>query len=220
MSEIEEITRRLARLEAVNEIENLMGRYAFSHSAYRDELIPAMFAERDDLVVEMPFGTFTGRDAARRAWAPPPAPPHTPARDLTGEYVEHLLTTPVIEVAKDGLTARAAWISPGAEAHHLGWVEGNPLRALWYWGRYSADFVLEDGTWKLWHFRLSSTFITDYEASFTDVAAQLSPPPLPPADENGPDAPPRGQVPYSPSWDPRELSLAPEPYDTFPDATD
>lgn len=214
MSELAEITRRLERLEAVHQIQNLMGRYAFYHSAYRDELIPAMFADREDLLVEMPFGTFSGGDAARRAWGSPPAP--VPPRDLTGEYVEHLLTTPVVEIAQDGFTARAAWISPGAEAHHLGWEEGNPLRGLWYWGRYSADFILEGGAWKLWHFRLSATFITDYEASFTDVAAQLSPPPLPPASEFGPDAPPRGQVPYSPGWDPRDLMLAPEPYDTFP----
>ncbi|MCC9173674.1 MULTISPECIES: nuclear transport factor 2 family protein [unclassified Arthrobacter] len=213
MSELADITRRLERLEAVHEIENLMGRYAFYHSAYRDDLIPPLFADREDLVVEMPFGTFTGPDAARRAWAPPPM--KAPSRDLTGEYVEHLLTTPVVEVAQDGRTASAAWISPGAEAHHLGWVEGNPLRALWYWGRYSADFVREDDAWRLWHFRLSATFITDYSASFTDAAAQLIPP-LPPYDENGPDAPPRGQVPYSPVWDPRELPLAPEPYDTFP----
>ncbi|MBP3042411.1 nuclear transport factor 2 family protein [Arthrobacter sp. zg-ZUI227] len=214
MSEFAEVVRRLERLEAVHEIENLMGRYAFYHSAYRDDLIPPLFADREDLVVEMPFGTFTGRDAARRAWAPPPM--KAPTRDLAGEYAEHLLTTPVVEVARDGRTARAAWISPGAEAHHLGWVEGNPLRGLWYWGRYSADFVREDDAWRLWHFRLSATFITDYSASFTDVAAQLSPPPLPPAGGNGPDAPPRGQVPYSPVWDPRELALAPEPYDTFP----
>lgn len=215
MSELAEITRRLNRLEAVTEIENIMGRYAFYHSAYRDELIPALFADRDDLVVEMPFGTFEGRDAATRVWAA--APMGMPARDLTGEYVEHVLTTPVVEVARDGLTAKAAWMSPGAEAHHFAWEEGNPLRAMWYWGRYSADFVVEGGVWKIWHLALSTTFVTDVTTSFADTAAQLTMPPMP-AGENGPDAPPRGQVTYSPGWDPQELALAPEPYDTFPGA--
>ncbi|TMR24943.1 nuclear transport factor 2 family protein [Nonomuraea turkmeniaca] len=216
MSDLAEVIRRVERLEAVHEIENLMGRYEFYHSAYRDEMIPPMFADRDDLMVEMPFGTFLGRDAALRVWAGVSAE-DAPPRDLTGEYVEHLLTTPVIEVARDGLTAKAAWISPGAEAHHFGWEDGNPLRGFWYWGRYAADFIRQNGVWKIWHMTLSTTFTTDYNSSYTDVEAKLSEPPIP-SGPHGPDAPPRRQVTYSPTWDPRALELAPEPYDTFPGA--
>ncbi|MBW4096291.1 MAG: nuclear transport factor 2 family protein [Acidobacteria bacterium] len=217
-SALAEVLDRIKRLEAVHEIQNIMGRYAYYHSAYSDHLIPALFAERDDLVVEMPFGTFTGADAAQRVWGRTSA--DAPPRDLTGEYAEHLLTTPVIEVSQDGDTAKAVWISPGAEAHHFGWEEGNPLHGMWFWGRYRADFIRVDGEWKVWHMTLSNTFVTDYNTSFTDDSARLPDPPVPPTtpDPNGPDAPPRRQVTYSPTWDPRALELAPEAYETFPGA--
>jgi hypothetical protein len=50
---------------------------------------------------------------------------------------EHCLTSPVIQVAKDGKTAKAIWFSPG--------VEGNQ----WAYGKYAIDFVKEDGQWKI-----------------------------------------------------------------------
>ncbi|TMR24941.1 nuclear transport factor 2 family protein [Nonomuraea turkmeniaca] len=213
MTDIADLELRIARLEAAREIENLMGRFESYHAAYRNELIPAMFADRDDLIIEMPFGTYLGRDAARRVWRGA-LTEDIPPTDLSGEYVEHLLTTPVIEVAKDGMTAKAAWISPGAEAHHFGWEEGNPLKAFWYWGRYNVDFIKEDGAWKIWHLTHSATFITDYHHSYAEPEHALSTPPAP-SGRHAPDAPPRGQVPYSPTFNPGDLPVAPEPYDTY-----
>lgn len=214
MTDLHELTRRIARLEAAHDISNLMGRIEFLHSAYRNDLIPQYFAARDDLVVEMPFGTYLGRDAAVRAWRGA-MQEGVPPQDLTGEYVEHLLTTPVIEVSPDASSARGSWISPGAEAHRLLWEDGAPLHGFWYWGRYDAEFVREEDGWKILRLTVSTTFISDYAHSYTSEEGRLSDPPLP-SGPHAPDEPPRAQVTYSPSWDPRALRLAPEPYDSAP----
>jgi hypothetical protein len=49
------------------------------------------------------------------------------------------LTTPVIEVAGDGETARAVWVCPGMEGMTPAWM------------KYGCDFKKQDGEWKIWH---------------------------------------------------------------------
>ncbi|MBW4095201.1 MAG: nuclear transport factor 2 family protein [Acidobacteria bacterium] len=213
MNDVNQFERRLFRMEAVHEVGNLMGRMEFYHSAYANEKIVPMFSTRPDTVIEFPFGRYVGHDAAERAFVGA-LDKDMPPRDLAGEYVEHLLSTPVIEVAADGKTAKAAWISPGAEAHHFGWIEGNPLHGFWYWGRYHAVFVYEEGQWRAWKLRNSATFISDYDQSYTK--GTLPRPPRP-GGEFAPDTDPRFQVYYSPSWDPKALTWAPEPYESYVD---
>ncbi|MCC9173667.1 nuclear transport factor 2 family protein [Arthrobacter sp. zg-Y859] len=213
MTDIAALERRISRTEAYIEISNIMGRIEFLHSAYANEPIVPYFSTRPDTVIELPFGRYTGSDAAQRCFVGA-LDEGLPPRDLSGEYVEHLLSTPVIEVADDLETAKAAWITPGAEAHHLGWVEGNPLHGFWYWGRYHLVFRKEDGAWKIWKYRNSLTFVADYYKSFTDGSLPRPPAPI---GNGGPDSAPRFQVEYTPSWDPKELVHAPEPYATFVD---
>lgn len=66
-------------------------------------------------------------------------------------YTIHTQTTPIIEVAGDGKTAKGLWYSPGiatAAVFKDGKVEtgGN-----WFMEKYAVDFVKEDGEWKIWH---------------------------------------------------------------------
>lgn len=206
-----ELEWRVARTEAYIEVSNIMGRIEFLHSAYENQAIVPFFSTHPETVIELPFGRYTGSDAAERAFVGA-LDESLPPRDLAGEYVEHLLSTPVIEVADDLQTVKAAWITPGAEAHHLGWVEGNPLHAFWYWGRYHAVFRKEEGDWKIWKYRNSATFISDYDQSY--VEGTLPRPPVP-SGNGGPDGAPRYQVYYTPEWDPRDLVLAPEPYESY-----
>jgi hypothetical protein len=63
----------------------------------------------------------------------------------------HTQTTPIIEVAGDGKTAKGLWYSPGIMANTAivnGKVE---VSGGWFWEKYGVDFIKEDGKWKIWH---------------------------------------------------------------------
>ncbi|MBP2638409.1 MAG: hypothetical protein H6Q72_4316 [Firmicutes bacterium] len=81
-----------------------------------------------------------------------------------GTLTMHTLTTPVIEVAGDGKTAKGVWMSPGQMTEL---VKGKPM-AMWMWEKYGVDFVKEDGMWKIWHFHVYTDFMTPYEMSWVE----------------------------------------------------
>ena len=61
----------------------------------------------------------------------------------------HPTTTPYIEVAGDGKTAKGVWISPGIITGKVGAT--GTLKAIWAWGSMGVDFVKEDGQWRFCH---------------------------------------------------------------------
>ena len=67
-------------------------------------------------------------------------------------------TTPLIEVAFDGQTAKGLWYVYGSttEAYSTG------PKAAWNFGKCAVDFIKEDGTWKIWHMIM-----------FTDIACPV-----------------------------------------------
>jgi hypothetical protein len=64
-----------------------------------------------------------------------------------GPFKVKPLACPVIEVSGDGKTAKGLWYCQGAYAE----VYTCGPSANWTWGYVAADFVREEGTWKLWH---------------------------------------------------------------------
>lgn len=66
-------------------------------------------------------------------------------------YTIHTQTTPIIEVAGDGKTAKGIWYSPGIGTN-VEITNGKPeISGGWFWEKYAVDFVKEDGKWKIWH---------------------------------------------------------------------
>jgi hypothetical protein len=67
-------------------------------------------------------------------------------------YEMNFLTTPVIEIAGDGKTAKALWYSPGVNMVGSVMEEGQTsMRGEWRMTKYGVDFVKEDTRWKIWH---------------------------------------------------------------------
>lgn len=65
-----------------------------------------------------------------------------------GDLVAHIITTPYIEIAADGMTAKGVWYSPGL-CSSVG-TDGH-LNAMQIWEKYGVDFVREEDGWKIWH---------------------------------------------------------------------
>ncbi|MDB9822197.1 nuclear transport factor 2 family protein [Deltaproteobacteria bacterium] len=109
------------------------------------------------------------------------------------EFAMHTNTTPIIEIAGDGKTAKGIWYSPGIglSTH----IEGNNVSAggTFFWEKYGADFVKEDGEWKIWHCQMFYDFTPSFPESMTrnliPGGSQGGPPAggqgPPPADDQG-----------------------------------
>ena len=68
------------------------------------------------------------------------------------------MTTPIIEVAFDGKTAKGLWYIFGSTTE----VYEKGPKAAWNFGKCAVDFIKEDGVWKIWHMTL-----------FTDIQCPL-----------------------------------------------
>jgi hypothetical protein len=188
------LEQRLARIEAYIDIQNLMSRYAFYHTANRHLDCVELYAlETEGTWSEMTWGRYCGREGLMRLY---PGFHVWIDGDPAGKMHVHTPCSPVIEVAADCKTARGIWVAPGHEtcAH----ASSTP-QAAWCWMKYDCDFIVENGEWKIWHMRTPGIFMTPYDAPWT-----ASPPPPPPGQQPGPslveeyypDEPPVG-----PNWE-------------------
>jgi len=147
-----------------------------------------------------------------------------PWEPVKGQLGINMNTTPVIEVAGDGKTARGVWFSPGIVMNYTGQKDkdGNEIaQGTYYFEKYGADFVKENGEWKIWHFQMYRDFTPPVgsESKWTTPgAAQKSAAAQSPGETGLPKASRENPDPYE-QWSPtRENKLRPElpePYYTF-----
>ena len=127
-----------------------------------------MHAEDEDSDLE-PEGGPTGRLRPKK---PDGSRPITP-QEMYGDSLyghdshttfasnAHILGSPVIEVADDGKSARAFYLTPGnmygVNGHHGGRC------GMWLWERYGSDFVYRDGRWWWFHEQVCPDFCGDMD---------------------------------------------------------
>ena len=162
----EQLSLECERLMAARACENILGRYSYLFTAGRMKEIDELFAHSASDSVIMPYGMYTGADAARRCFVEDLTDRDTedPARyeELKGRMMISDLCTPVVEVAGDGKTAKALWVSPGLEAHN---GEGGS-RGWWSWSKLAADLVLTDDGWRIWHLGKYMYFACRYDENW------------------------------------------------------
>lgn len=214
-----DLERQLQRLEDVQAIHNLMGRRAYLHSAGLNdrELLECWATDAPGVSFEAEdWGVWDGWDHIWNAYVEKnPFPAGTP-----GLLIEHALTTRVIEVAGDGMTAKGVWISPGHETFPL---PGGLPAAHWSWGRYGVDFLKEGGVWRIWHLHVYTTFRTPYDQDWVDSSVNR-PAHFPKEGEVVPgmpvvDRPVTFNQPYTLDAVPALQPPPPEPYGTWQETT-
>ena len=216
---MEAMERAIWELEAIQEIQNLMGSYSFFLDGRKYDELMGLFSEtREDVRVEL-GGVYVGLDSIVRLYLGKHYDQHAggqyPGFEGRGIVAKHPQNTPCVMVGQDGTTAKGTWISLGF-AFFL-----RAERREQHWGmfRYGADFVFENGHWRIWHLKVYDGFMTDGCRPWSDPLPRPVPPEGaemgPPPDRFPPDLPPtsgyrydiRTAVPYAPE--------VPEPYREF-----
>ena len=203
--------REIERLQAVNEIQNLMSKYEYLHMTNRHRDVMEMYAkDAPDVRVSMKeMGYWEGPDAPQRAWGDLD---RMTGENPVGMLAIHPTTTPIIEVAGDGKTAKGVWIGTGLVAG-VDMESGKP-HAMWEWDRYGVDLIKEDGQWKFWHFHVYTIFTSVWDDSWAEQFAKSQVTHIFP-DEFKPDGPPRDSYPYRPDTVVQLVPALPEPFETF-----
>ena len=235
MALLREECQRLRKVGDVQEIQNVMSMHEYYHVAgmHREEMEAIWAKKTPGIAMEEAFlnGRYVGLEAVEGYYVDffalffenarrevrgifPQVGSETEGAAPFGLQIMHTLTTPVIEVAEDGQTAKGVWLSPGCITVPV----GGKLQALWHWDRYAIDFAKEDGRWKIWHFWVGKEFSTPYEKSWVDSALDSTPgvqfdniPGFP--RPNSPSLATYGG--YSPFKAPQFVPIPPVPYRTF-----
>ena len=200
----------IERLQAVNDIENLMSKYEYFHMTCRNPDVIKLYAKKspDVRVMIKEMGTWEGKDAPDRAWGIDPGADE----GYVGAMGIHPTTTPMIVVAGDGKTAKGVWIGTGFVASAD--PKTKKPSCTWEWDRYGVDFIKEDGKWKFWHFHIYSLFSSGWDAPWADqFKKKMGEMHIP--DEFKPDKPPIDSYPYRPDTVVQLIPVPPEPYESY-----
>jgi ketosteroid isomerase-like protein len=205
----------MKRLKAINDVQNLMGRYEVVHITPNEiGQTSELFALwREDCSVEVSDGgVIFGPKNIREYWRA------MVAYSIKATAFFHTLASPVIQVAGNGMTAKATWASPGFECG-LELKQGEPPFAKWCWGRYAMDFIKnpKTGEWKIWHMHWFRMMRNDYHKDFVEFAQYEhdNPPQSRPKEGNYEAMPTVFHRPLSVTEDTHPFPIDPEPYTDY-----
>jgi len=184
-SEIKTLKKQMQVLADMAEIQNVMSKHAYYYSSgqHRREIKECWAMNMPDVCFGQDEGYWVGPDNVNKSYGDyfdymrqrdlaavnklHPEVANTKENWGAGTQMFHSLTTPIIEVAGDGKTAKAIWFSPGYVSQTPGGVQDS----MWMWERYGVDFVKVDGSWKIWHLRI----YTDFSSPRTTMGAGGAP---------------------------------------------
>jgi hypothetical protein len=187
-SRLADADRLAPRARDRGEIENVFAHYMYLHNAFQDEKIKALWAKRGTPGVSAQYsnvGVYTDYDKIMAYHSGRPTP--------VGKLVFHYITTPMIEVAADGQTAKGVWIAAGVESGLMSpetaakapeflfekgertgnEVHGKRVWAHWVQMKYPLDFIRQDGQWKIWHFRCLEISRARFDQNWIATAAEI-----------------------------------------------
>ncbi|MGD9117691.1 MAG: nuclear transport factor 2 family protein [Dehalococcoidia bacterium] len=214
------LEERIQRIEDIHEVTNLVDTYEFKLVGGQYDDVVELFAKKTPGVrAEIgEWGVYEGTQGIKRLFGRGglhESMQGNPETGMTpGVLFAQMNSTPVIEIAGDGKTAKGLWYAFG---HSTFPVEGKPEpQAHWVMSKRVYDFVKEDGKWKIWHYKVYGIFYAPYDKGWVDVADTAS--------KSHKDAFPehlRADSPctyhwvYSPSSAVEYVPKVPEPYETF-----
>lgn len=231
MDAYEKELKRLQRAQDYCDIQNVFALHEYYHHLPSVEVEMIFAKKQKDVSFGQNWGVWVGLDHVKAYYKSSskeelqkrldtirkynPDIPNDIKYANAGSGMFHMLTTPIIEVAEDGQTAKGMWYTPAASNSFN--EREKKWQAGWMYEKYAVDFIKEDGKWKIWHFNVFCDFGCTFEKSWVDAAEEERLNPRPPMEmpiNVPPDLPGPGFKEYSTRrvW---QLPKPPEPYRTF-----
>lgn len=180
--------------------------YCYRAQQQRYELENYWAKEHDDIMYAHGTAAFEGRDVVMEYYAGGNEKmnrgklelmhklfPEVELKDENlgiGDLVVRLQTSPYIEIAKDGMTAKGLWYTLG---YNIEPDVNGELDQMVLLAKESVDFVRERDGWKIWHFRDSTDIMNKVEQDIFGLAGRGGPGGSGgPGGPGGPDGPPGG----------------------------
>lgn len=180
----------IEKVEDARAVENLMGKLMFLMCYRRHgDAWNTLFSTAEDVTLTLNNGKFIGREAVKSWFVDYQDAISAKANSLMRErYPEELgklpesetwgagynsmsnATTPIVEIAADRKTAKGVWYNYGEMTE----VNDTSVAAFWHMGRFAADFLNEDGQWKIWHLQMFDDFITPVGKKYGTPTGQIT----------------------------------------------
>ena len=157
---LEQLAAEVERLRDILEIQKLQARYQFYIGMNLGHKVAEIFAQTDpDVSAEIgDVGVWRGLESIKRVFGK--------LTLIPGKLGLIMALNPVIEVAKDGSTARGQWYGFGPVAIPTKATptdEKMELAAVWMCGKYDMEYVKEDWKWKIKKLLYAYCFVTPFD---------------------------------------------------------
>jgi hypothetical protein len=189
MATLEELQKRITRLEDIKQIEKLQRIYGYYLDYYEFQKVVDLFSDNAESVEIADYGVYKGKRGVKRFYlellgGKPPR---------VGELSIGMIMQGVVDVDPNGKTAKGRWYCMMIEAKPTISLHEGELRQLWGNGIYENEYVKEGRKWLFQKVFFFLNFRTPYEDGWLKV---------PVVGQNGPstavppDAPPTFYHPY------------------------
>lgn len=160
--------RELKRMQSEHEIRNLAAKFVLSvKGGFFEDAYRCFALETEGVAANVEkYGVYEGKEKLKEYFVDY----YRRIGGKEGCFLMHELTTPVIELAGDGETAQAMFITQGVLAVDVDhWMQDHEAaRSMWQFGPWYMDFCRENGEWKIWHLTMYDEVETDYEVSWSE----------------------------------------------------
>lgn len=222
------LEQRAFAVTASDECEKLMTRFGYLYAGGKNrEIFQRLFSKREDITITTNSGQFNNRYSVYQAFVldqekaaldsfvsikkryPSVA---ERVRDFRGLYMfrKPLMHNMVFELAADQRSAKGLFYTT-SYVHNCATASG-VRDCRWIMERHAADFIFEDGAWKILNFRVNS----DAEGRMDAYQWPLNHRVIPEFDQlDHYDIPGQFHKAYSPLQVPQCTPAIPEPYESY-----
>lgn len=152
------LARRIARLEAIADVGQLVGRYAYGADRRNDPALMAPLFSRDAVWEARGFGRHEGRDVIAEQLA-----------RIGSEQIVwslHYMAAPVIEIDETLLSGRCRWhLWELAQIRHSR-DDAEPPVAHWIGGAYDSRVTIDEEQWRFRTVLLDLRLIHRHDAAW------------------------------------------------------
>jgi len=137
---IKELEKQVAKLKDIEDIQRLQKSYGYYIQNWMYKELSDLFADSPEAELKIMTGIFSGKESVKKYFYSLKSQSENP------DFLHQLMQlSGIVDVMPDGKRAQGRWFALGAVA--LPHTEG--VQAISSNGIYTADYVKEEGVWKI-----------------------------------------------------------------------